>query len=138
MLMALHQFVFELATIPYQQLQRSRAWRHPANPRVGKRPSRQFIGPGDDIIKLEGTLYPELTGGRVSMMTLTDMADTGDAWPLLDGSGIYYGLWIIESVEETHRLFFSDGAARKIDFSIKLTRVDDGATNLVGSARIDQ
>lgn len=129
-LMALGLFVFELKTIPYQQLQRAREWRHPANARIGKRPSRQYIGPGDDTLTLSGTLYPEITGGRVSLAAITAMADTGQAWTLLEGDGLYYGLWVIESIDETHSLFFDDGAARKIDFDLALARADDDTDQL--------
>lgn len=133
-MMALGIFVFGLDTIPYQQLQRQTTWRHPANSRVGLRPARQFAGPGDDTITLSGTLYPELTGGKVSLALLRFMADSGKAWPLIEGTGYIYGLYVVEDVSETNTLFFPDGAARKIDFTIKLTRVDDDVPEIVGVA----
>jgi len=125
MMMALGLFIFELRTAPYQQLQRHTQWRHPSNSRVGQRPARQFIGPGEDSITLTGTLFPEVTGGRVSLAMLRGMADTGKAWPLIEGSGLIYGEYVIEDMNETRSLFFSDGAARQIDFSLKLARTDD-------------
>lgn len=134
MMMALGLFVFGIKTVPYQQLQREREWRHPSNSRIGRRPARQFLGPGDDTITLSGTLYPEITGGRVSLALLAHMADTGKAWPLIEGTGVFYGLYTIESLSETGTTFFPDGAARKIDFSLKLARVDDDALELLGEA----
>lgn len=125
MMMALGLYVFGLYTVPYQQLQRQMSWRHPANSRVGRRPSRQFLGPGDDIITLSGVLYPELTGGKVSLAALKTMADEGKAWPLIEGTGIFYGLYVIEELSQTDAVFFPDGSPRKIEFSLKLTRVDD-------------
>ncbi len=125
MMLALGLFVFELNTAPYQQLQRQTQWRHPSNSRVGQRPARQFIGPGDDSITLTGTLYPEITGGRVSLAMLRAMADTGRAWPLIQGDGKIYGEYVIEDMSETASTFFRDGTARQIDFSIKLARTDD-------------
>lgn len=133
MMMALGLFVFATATLPYQQLQRTTSWRHPSNSRLGLRPARQFVGPGDDSITLSGTLYPELTGGRVSLAMVRAMAETGRAWPLIEGSGAFYGLWVIESVDETGSVFFADGSARKIDFSLKLARVDDEQVDMLGS-----
>lgn len=137
MMMALGLFVFGLHTVPYQQLQRARQWRHPSQSRVGLRPARQYTGPGDDSITLSGTLYPELTGGKVSLIMLDTMADTGKAWPLIQGDGTFYGHYVIESSDETSSYFFTDGAARKIDFSLKLTRVDDGAIDMLGSITQD-
>lgn len=125
MMMALGLFVFGLHTVPYQQLQRSMSWRHPSVSRVGRRPARQFTGPGDDTITLSGVLYPELTGGKISLAALQAMAAEGKAWPLIEGTGIFYGLFVIEEISQTDSLFFADGAPRKIEFSMKLTRTDD-------------
>ena len=125
MMMALGLYVFGLYTVPYQQLQRQMSWRHPAVSRVGRRPARQFVGAGDDIITLSGVLYPELTGGKISLAALQAMAETGKAWPLLEGTGLFYGLFVIEELSQTDSTFFPDGAPRKIEFSLKLTRVDD-------------
>lgn len=134
-MMALGLFVFTLDTVPYQQLQRSVAWRHPASSRVGKRPARQFAGQGDETITLSGVLYPELTGGTLSLATLEALAKTGKAWPLLEGTGRFYGMFVVEDISETRSYFFADGAARKIEFTIKLTRVDDDDINLLGAAQ---
>lgn len=45
------------------------------------------------------------------------MADTGSAWPMVEGTGRIYGLWVIERVTETRTLFFADGTPRRIEFS---------------------
>lgn len=124
-MMALGLFVFGILTAPYQQLQRQVSWRHPASGRVGARPARQFVGPGDEIITLSGVLYPELTGGRISLALLETMAEYGKAWPLIEGTGWFYGLFVIEELSTTSTEFFPDGAARKIEFSVKLARADD-------------
>jgi phage protein U len=125
MMMALGLFVFGLHTAPYQQLQRQTSWRHPATSRVSARPGRQFAGRGDDTITLSGVLYPEITGGKLTIEALKAMADEGMAWPLIEGTGLFYGLFVVEDVSETHSEFFPDGAPRKIEFSIKLVRTDD-------------
>ncbi len=126
MMMALGQFVFSLRTLAYQQLQRSTAWRHATNSRVGARSASQFVGPGDDALNLDGLLLPEITGnGRPPLDTLRDMADQGKGWPLVDGNGVVYGAWVIESVNETSTLFFADGTPRRIEFALALQRVDD-------------
>lgn len=125
MMMALGFFVFGLYTVPYQQLQRSMAWRHPSVSRVGLRPARQFLGPGDDTITLSGVLYPELTGGKISLAALKAMADEGRSWPLIEGTGLFYGLYVIEEISQTDSVFFPDGAPRKIEFTLRLTRTDD-------------
>lgn len=126
-------FVFELKSAPFQQLQRSRAWRHPSVSRVGRQPARQFLGAGDQSITLSGVLYPELTGGKASLEELATMADTGKAWPLLDGTGTLWGLFVIEDQQETYSEFFPDGTARKIEFTLKLGAVDDEDRAMLGN-----
>ena len=125
MMMTLGMFVFETKSLPYKQLQRDTQWRHPSQARVGQRPAHQYTGPGEDTIKLTGTLYPEITGGRMTLDDVRIMADEGKAWPLIEGSGRVYGFWSIQSVSETSTVFFPDGTPRKIEFGINLLRVDD-------------
>ncbi len=62
------------------------------------------------------------------------MADTGKAWPLVEGTGRIYGLWIVESMSETRTLFFRDGTPRRIEFRLSLKRIDDGLIDLLGAA----
>lgn len=133
MMMALGQFVFSLSTLAYQEFQRQTDWRHGSTSRIGARPARQFLGAGDDSITLPGVLLPELTGGLPSLDEIREMADTGKAWVLVEGTGRIYGLWVIESLSETHSLFFADGTARRIEFSLVLKRVDDDRIDLLGT-----
>ncbi|MCJ8287094.1 phage tail protein [Halomonas sp.] len=133
MLMALGMFVFQTRSVPYQQLQRATQWRHANQSRVGDRPAYQFVGPGADTITLSGTLLPEFTGGRLDLDEIRDMADEGKAWPLVEGTGRQYGLWVITGVNETSSTFFRDGAAQKIEFTITLEHVDDQRTDLIGN-----
>lgn len=132
-MMALGLFVFELSTTPYQDMQHKKAWRHPSSPRVGARPESQFLGPDEETIALAGVLYPELTGGEVSLAQLDQMADQGKAWPLISGSGYLYGLYVIESKDVSRSLFFADGTARRIEFTLNLKRADDNLVDTLGS-----
>lgn len=133
MLMALGMFVFQTRTVPYQELKRITQWRHANQSRVGDRPAYQFVGPGTDIITLSGTLLPEFTGGRLDLDEIRDMADQGQAWPLVEGTGRQYGLWVVTQVEETTSHFFRDGMPQKIEFTLTLEHVDDTRTDLLGS-----
>lgn len=124
-MMTLGLFVFDMATLPYQQLQRRSEWRHASQNRVGQRPVYQYTGPGEDRYDVTGTLYPYLSGGRLSLDLLRNMADTGKGWPLIEGTGRMYGNWAITEVQETAQSFMRDGAPQRIDFSAALVRVDD-------------
>lgn len=135
MMLILGLFVFRLQTLPYQTLQRNVDYRWPSNSRIGLRPTLQFLGVSEEKITLSGVLMPEITGGKVSMQLLDAMAVDGRAWPLLEGTGTIYGMFVVNSVSETRSEFFSDGSARRIEFSLTLTRVDESLTALYGDLR---
>ncbi|HEY5804871.1 MAG TPA: phage tail protein [Lysobacter sp.] len=127
MMMALGTFVFSLQQLAFQQLQRSTSWRHPSSERVGARAARQYTGPGDDTIELSGVVAPELTGDPASLDLLRNMAGEGRPLSLVDGTGVVHGAFVVASLSETRTLFFQDGAARRIEFQLSLTRTDDDA-----------
>jgi len=76
----------------------------------------------------------ELTGGDLTLAVLELMGDTGDAYTLIEGTGRYYGQFVIDSLDTKKSYFFQDGKARACDFTVKLTRVDDGLLSKIASA----
>ena len=133
-MMTLGTFVFSLPTLAYQQLQRQNEWRHAASERVGARAAHQYLGPGEETIELSGSVAKELTAGEPSLNTLRDLAEDGTPLPLVDGRGYVYGAYVIKAVGDTQGLFFRDGAARKLDFTLSLLRVDEEALQQHDSA----
>lgn len=125
MMMILGMFPFALQTTPYQTSNQSNTWRHVKNDRVGKSPRYQYIGPDEEPITLSGTLYPEISGGDVSLTTLETMAYIGRAWPLIEGTGKIYGMYVIDGLTQNRTEFFQDGKARKIDFTLSLKKVSE-------------
>lgn len=136
MMMTLGFFVFSRLTVPYQTSQHDMVWRHPTNSRVGARPSAQFLGVGDETLMLSGVLMPEITGGELSLEALRKMADTGKAYPLIEGRGTVTGFFVIEKISKGRSEFFSDGAARKIEFTIELKRVDEKNASLIANENL--
>ncbi|WP_333617450.1 phage tail protein [Mixta calida] len=135
MMMIYGMLPFMLQTLPYDELQRSVDYRWPTNSRIGQRAAAQFIGPGDEKITLSGELRPEITGGAVSLLTLKVMADEGRAWPLIGGNGTIYGMYVTQSLADSHSEFYSDGSARKITFNLSLLRVDESLTAMFGDLK---
>jgi hypothetical protein len=125
MMMILGMFPFALQSTPYQTSNQANTWRHVKNDRVGKSPRYQYIGPDEEPITLSGTLYPEISGGDVSLTTLETMAYTGRAWPLIEGTGKIYGMYVIDGLTQNRTEFFQDGKARKIDFTLSLKKVSE-------------
>ncbi|WP_240651708.1 phage tail protein [Serratia microhaemolytica] len=124
-MMILGQFPFWLHTAPYQTVDRKNSWRYVKNDRVGKSPSYQYVGPDEEPITLSGTLYPEISVGDFSLKVLESMAFSGMPWPLIEGTGRAYGMYIIESLSQNRTEFLSNGQALKIDFTLTLKRVGD-------------
>lgn len=134
MMLALGMFVFSLHTAAYQEMQRQTGWRHSTSSRVGTNPASQFLGLGEDAITLPGIILPELAGTVLSLDALRQMAGTGKAWPMVEGTGRLCGLWVIDNLTETRTIFFPNGAARRIEFTLSLKRIDDGSVDLLGAA----
>ncbi len=131
MMTTLGYFVFSRNTAAYQTSQHDISWRHASNNRIGARPSSQFLGVGDETKALSGVLYPQLTGGEPDLNQLIEMANTGNAYPLIDGNGNVEGFFKIMKIGRGRSEFFPDGTARKIEFSIELKRVDEKDTNQI-------
>lgn len=125
MMMCLGTFVFSLRDGAYEQLMRSLSWRHARTERVGARAASQFVGVGEDNVELSGLIAPPLTGEFSSLVTLQEMADTGQPWALVGGDGTVLGAYAITSLKQTHSVFFPDGTPRKVEFQLSLERVPD-------------
>lgn len=125
MLASLGFFVFDMATLPFQELQRRTSWRHASTSRIGARPASQFLGPNDDSFRITGVIYPGVAGSADSLDTLRDMGAQGDAWPLVTGDGTVHGAYKIDSVQDGRSQFYPNGAAREIEFTADIFRVDD-------------
>lgn len=96
-------------------------------------PVNAVLGPDNDSLTLSGVLLPEVTGGRLSLLALEQMAELGKAWPLIEGSGTIYGMFVIESLSQTKTEFFASGMPRRIEFTITLKRVDESLSDMFGS-----
>ena len=124
MLMCYGLFVFGVLTAPFDQASRATAWRWAVNNRTGNEPAYQFVGRGEDQITLTGILMPEYSGGPISLTMLREMAERGEPYLLMRGTGEVLGYWLIESLNETRSELLPDGQAMKIEFQLVLKRYD--------------
>lgn len=131
MMMILGMFIFSIPTATYQSLQRSTAWNHVSNNRVGNMPAYQYVGKGEDTITLEGSIVPEF-GQQLSITALRVMGDTGKSFPLIGGTGKIYGMWKLDSVEETQTYFYKDGLPKKVEFTLKITKTKSAGAVISG------
>ena len=91
---------------------------------MGARAAAQYVGPGEDVVTIAGTLVPEIAGKFSAIDRIVEMADTGDSWPLMDGTGAILGTYRIETMEVQHIVIMAGGIPRIVDFSIDLKRMD--------------
>lgn len=124
-MMALGDYRFSLDTAAYQKLQRSHSYRWSSQERLGRRPARQYMGPGEESIDLDGIIYPTFKGGLGQLEDMREQAGRGEPLTLVDGLGEVWGTYCIEEIQETRRVFLANGAPRKIEFSLKIARYGD-------------
>lgn len=137
MMMALGMFVFSISTAAYQELNRSTSWRHASNSRVGARSAYQFVGPGDDMIQLSGWIAPGQVGSPLAITLLRAMGDTGKAFALVDGGGVFHGAYVITDLSEKQDTFHLNGKPRRIEFGLSLTRIDESlVASLLGDLEL--
>lgn len=122
MMMALGGYRFSLSTAAYQTLTRSDAYRWPSQERIGRRPALHFVGPGEERLDLDGTIFPHYQGGLRQIEAMRGEAERGEPLFLVDGQGRKWGRYAISSLQETQTVFFDDGAPRRVDFKISLLR----------------
>lgn len=135
MMMIFGMFVFSIPTATYQSLQRTTSWNHASNSRFGTSPAYQYTGKGEDSITLDGSIVPEF-GSQLSITALRVMGDTGKSFPLIAGNGKIYGMWVLDSVDETQTYFFKDGKPRLVEFSLKLKKTQTAGvlvSNVLGN-----
>lgn len=134
--MILGYFPFLSKTLPIDGFGHEQTWEHAANRRVGASPSYQFLGKGEETLTIQGVAAAELVKGMVSLAVLEKMADTGGAYPLMDGIGTLYGQFVIQGISRRHTEFMGFGVPRKIEFDVKLLRTDDKSAGLLSDLRI--
>jgi len=119
-LLALGSYRFAVSTGAYQKFERSSSWRWPTQERIGMAPAAQYVGPGEDTISIDGVIFPHYRGGLRQIDQMRAQAGMGRPLPLITGFGRYLGSYVIETIKETQEVLMSDGAPRKIEFSISL------------------
>ena len=70
----------------------------------------------------------------MSIVLLEKMADTGQAWPLILGSGSLMGSYVITKISKNQSELMHDGYPRSIQFSMDLLKEADQPLGLKGEA----
>ena len=119
----LGDFMFSIDTAAFQELQRRSSYDWKEVERIGRKPARQFTGPGSDTITLQGVILPHYRGGLGQISRMRVLAGRGEPLPFIycsEFAGQYLGDWCILDITEGRSVFFHDGAPRKIEFSLTI------------------
>lgn len=126
-MLALGDFRFGMSTAAYQSLERENSWRWPTTESIGERPKPQFVGPGDETIRLSGVVYPHFASAGLGQIdAMRAEADKGRPLLMVCGRGRKWGRYAITSIREGQHTLFSNGAPRCQEFELTLIYVDPG------------
>lgn len=97
--------------------------------RLMRRDAAQFTGRGMDDMTLDATWYDELViNPRAQIAKVVLTAAIGIPYPVIDGNGWFYGLWVIDevSVKESHIRKNGRGAKAKVSLKLSYYGADFG------------
>lgn len=127
-LMALGPFRFQVSGPSYERFSHRSEARWERQDRLGRAPARQFIGPGDHLITLDGRVYTQYTGGYAQIERMRDALAKDTPYILVSGFGKVFGKFVIERVETGQEYFLPDGSPLRLEFTIDLASYgEDGA-----------
>ncbi|UDQ97818.1 phage tail protein [Lentisphaerota bacterium WC36G] len=117
-MMKLGSFNFEIATAVYQELNEKYKYDWSSQKRIGNNPSLQFTGYSKSI-SLSGVFYPAKFGKSID--DLITLANDGKPLLMVAGTGKILDYWVINDISQTKTIFFNNGQARKVSFSLELS-----------------
>ena len=129
MLMQLGDFQFSIATMTYDELQRTTLSQWARQTVINQEPVSAYIAPGDDVITLRGVCYPQINApGRTAVNNIRELLQAGKPLTLFSSadentprSAADLGEWYIERLDVTESLFLKgDGVPRRQAFTIAL------------------
>ena len=86
-MLALGEYRFSISAAAYQELTRAAEYRWAAQERLGRRPARQYLGPGEETISLRGVIHPHYRGGPGQLDRMRAEAAKGEPLLLTGGDG---------------------------------------------------
>lgn len=129
MLMGWGPHRFEVGGAAFEELRRRVEARWEKHAIIGRRPAGQYLGPGEDIVALRGTIYPVAQGGSLDSAVRALLADcrAGKTYSLLALSGDVPGPFRLERAEAVESFHLPGGRPQKIVYDLEFHAHDDGA-----------
>lgn len=126
MLIQLGSFPFQIKTAAYHRLTRQTQANWTRLPILNGHEHLHATGIGNEVIQLEGTVYPEYAvkmggkGGTFTIDGLRTYCKSLKPYRITAADGSTWGFWVIESITNQDSRWLSDGTPRKQDFQIQL------------------
>lgn len=125
-MMGLGSFRFGIDTASYQTFSRETDFGWRSQPRAANLPHYQNVTLGADAIEFKGVIYPTFRGGVKQIDAMRAMGRLRTPLALVSGRGRWFGNWVIMKVAESSSIFFSNGAPRKMEFTINIEYIGEG------------
>jgi len=119
-LMGLGPFRFSVPGLSHNQLSRRYNYRWVPQWRIGRRPAEQFLGPGEEEVRIHGIIYPWAYGGYDQLEGMRGYAEGGIPSGLASAGGVFFGLWCIRAITDEQEYFLPDGTPRRVEFDLDL------------------
>lgn len=124
--MALGPFMFHSLQFGYKGLRRNLSTRWADIQTVGGLNRLQWTGGDDDVVDIEGVIFPHEFGGLAVLEGIRGAAAQGTVLPLITLAGNVYGLHVIEGVSEDQSFHDAFGQPRQDAFRLRLKRYAGG------------
>jgi phage protein U len=124
-LMALGPYVFRILPLNLQRIEEETGANWPVVQRFGSGPARQYTGPGDRLLKIEGLYFNEEFGGQGDYLALKAIQAAGEpiivmGWGAGASFALVLGRMCILKVSAQHEAIGPDGIGRKVTFNVEL------------------
>ncbi|MEE1924281.1 phage tail protein [Pseudomonas sp. 148P] len=123
-------FYFNLDTLAFNQLKRTKAYTWAAQERLSRSKAQQAVGLGDDKITLDGVVFPSFRAGLDQLQNLRSIAGQLKPLTLSTGYGEVLGNWCLTSITETQEALMAGGIPGRQTFTLELVSYGDDMPNV--------
>jgi phage protein U len=123
-------------TLNFERFNRDAVYTWIPQGRLNAPVAMQYTGPGQEVVTIEGRVFPHWFGGLATLANLRNAAAAGKPMPLIryypatdDDGKIVQGIaaqvlgdWVIVRIRAGERDIAGDGVANHVDFQIELAR----------------
>lgn len=117
--------VFDALMTPVDKVTRTTAGQWASVPRIRNFPSPQFMGPQLAKVQLSAVMFPHETNGPEALAVLRLIAQAGLPQVLITGTGDVYGIFKVNSIEETMDSLDVVGYPREMTYRLELEQIPD-------------